>query len=97
MSRSDHRNRVKRGQHHFPGVCVAVAVLMKERNKHMNGVQTLISLALFSSRVQKKVCVCVCVCVCVRVYMRACVCVCVCVYVHTSMHVMKKVMLTGIH
>ncbi len=61
VSRSDKRNRVKKGDHYFPGMCVATAVLLKERNKHMIGIQTILSLILYSSRVQKKVCVCVCV------------------------------------
>ncbi len=53
----DKRNRVKQGDHHFPGMCVATAILLKERNKHMSGIQTILSLILYSSRVQKKVCV----------------------------------------
>ena len=85
VSRSDHRNRVKQGEQHYPGMCVAVAILLKERNKHMSGVQTLLSMVLYSSRVRKKactlrvyVCVCVCVCACVCVCVCACVCVCLC-------------------
>ena len=77
VSRSDCRNKMKKGVRHYPGICTAIAVLLKERNKNMCGIQSFISLVLFSSRVNKKVCVCVCVCVCVR----ECVCVCVCVRV----------------
>lgn len=56
-------------------MCTAVAILLKERNKQMCGVQSYISSALFSTRIHKKVCVCVCV----HVY----VCVCVCGECHT--------------
>lgn len=63
VSRSDKRNRIKRGDQHFPGMCAATAILLKERNKHMTGIQTMLSVILYSSRVQKKVCVGVCVCV----------------------------------
>ncbi len=55
VGHSDHRNRVKQGEHHYPGMCAATAILLKERNKHMLGIQTLLSLVLYSSRVQKKV------------------------------------------
>ena len=61
VSRSDHRNAQKRGERHYPGICMAIAVLLKERNREMSGIQSLISLVLFDTRVQKKVCVCVCV------------------------------------
>ncbi len=56
VSRSDKRNRVKRGDQHFPGMCAATAILLKVRNKHMIGMQTMLSVILYSSRVQKKVC-----------------------------------------
>ncbi len=38
VSRSDKRNRIKRGDQHFPGMCAATAILLKERNKHMTGI-----------------------------------------------------------
>ncbi len=56
VSQSDQRNRFKRGDQHFPGMCVAIAILLKERNRHMTGIQTLLSMILYYSRVQKKVC-----------------------------------------
>ena len=34
---------------------MAVAVLLKERNKHMVGVQSLLSMIMFSARVDKLV------------------------------------------
>ena len=62
ISRTDHRNQKKRGKNHHAGICTAVAVLLKERNREMCGVQFFISLVLFSSRVHKKVCMRVNVC-----------------------------------
>ena len=55
VSHSDHHNTNKCGSNHIPGVCMCIAVLLKERNREMSGIQTYISLALFN-RVQKKVC-----------------------------------------
>ena len=54
-SRNDHRNKSKSGKVHFPGICMAAAILLKERNQRMTGVQSLISLVLFSSHVEKYV------------------------------------------
>jgi hypothetical protein len=69
VSHTDHRNASKRGEKHYPGICMATAILLKERNREMIGIQAFLSLVLFSSRVEK-----VCICVC-----GVCVCVCVCV------------------
>ena len=55
VSHSDHRNEQKKADHHYPGICMCAAVILKERNREIVGVQTHISLALFSSRVQKNV------------------------------------------
>ena len=55
VTKSDHRNKLKQGERHHPGICMAVAVLLKERNREMNGLQTLVSLVLFSAKVQKQV------------------------------------------
>lgn len=52
---NDHRNQLKSGKVHFPGICMAVAILLKERSQRMTGVQSLISLILFSSHVDKYV------------------------------------------
>lgn len=40
---------------HIPGLCMAVAVLLKERNKDMCGLQSIVSLLLYSSHVDKQV------------------------------------------
>ena len=55
VSRNDHRNQHKQGARHYPGICTAIATLLKERNREMGGIQTFISLVLFTSRVQKQV------------------------------------------
>ena len=45
VSYSDHRNSIKTGFKHYPGICAAVAVLLKERNREMCGVQSIVSVA----------------------------------------------------
>ncbi len=69
VTRSDHRNKTKKGAKHHPGICMALSVLLKERNREMSGLQTFLSLVLFSTRVNKKVCVCVCVCMYIHVHL----------------------------
>lgn len=54
-SHGDHRNKMKVGDAHNPGICMAAAVILKERNREMNGVQSLLSLLLFTSHVNKQV------------------------------------------
>lgn len=54
-SHSDHRNKKKVDSAHYPGICMTAAVLLKERNREMCGVQSLISLLLYSSHVDKQV------------------------------------------
>lgn len=65
VSYSDNRNVHK--QSSSPGLCMAILVILKERNRDMCGVQTFLSLVLFNSHMQNKVCqqslsVFVCVC-----------------------------------
>ena len=43
---------MKKDEQHMPGICMAVATLLKERNREMCGVQSIISVA---SQVKKKV------------------------------------------
>lgn len=50
VSRNDHRNQQKRGAAHYPGICMAVATILKERNREMCGIQRLLSLILFTSQ-----------------------------------------------
>ena len=52
VSKNDHRNKQ---DVHNPGICMAIAIMLKERNREMCGIQLLLSLVLFSSRVQKQV------------------------------------------
>ena len=57
------RNKHKKGEAQYPGLCTAVAILLKECNRVMCGVQSYVSSVLFSSNIHKKVCASVCVCV----------------------------------
>ena len=52
-SRTDRRNKEKRGDSHSLGICMALACIFKERNREMCGVQTLLSLLLFKSCAEK--------------------------------------------
>ena len=54
-SRNDHRNTVKVGRVHYPGICSAAAILLKERNREMTGLQSLVSLILYSCHAEKQV------------------------------------------
>lgn len=54
-SRNDHRNQCKTGKAHYPGICMAAAVILKERSQRMTGVQSVMSLLLFASHVDKQV------------------------------------------
>ena len=45
----------KKSIYHSPGICTAAAILLKERNREMCGVQTHIALVLYHSNVKKKV------------------------------------------
>lgn len=54
-SPNDHRNKHKSGSAHYPSIVMATAILLKERNKEMCGVQSLISLLLFASHADKQV------------------------------------------
>ena len=57
VSHSDHRNQLKVASAHQPGLCMSMAVLLKERNREMCGVQSIISMLLYQSHVEKQVCV----------------------------------------
>ena len=54
-SQNDQRNKFKTGPSHNPGIGMAVALFLKERNMHMTGIQSIISLLLFAARVDKQV------------------------------------------
>lgn len=54
-SHSDHRNKKEVDSAHYPGICMTAAVLLKERNREMCGVQSLVSLLLYSSHIDKQV------------------------------------------
>lgn len=54
VQHNDHRNTSKHGDCHNPGISMAVAVLLKERNREMCGLQSLIALLLFKGQAHKK-------------------------------------------
>ena len=56
VSFSDLRNISKVGTSHHPSICAAVAVLLKERNREMCGLQSLVSVLLYSCHCEKQVC-----------------------------------------
>ena len=55
VSRNDHRNTVKVATAHYPGICFAAAALLKERNREMCGLQSLVSLLMYSCHAEKQV------------------------------------------
>ena len=54
VSRNDHRRKWT-GRAHYPSICMAISVLLKECNREMTGVQFIMSLMLFSSHAEKKI------------------------------------------
>lgn len=56
VSHNDARNKTKVGAAHHPGICSTVAVLLKERNREMCGLQSQISLLMYSCHCEKQVC-----------------------------------------
>lgn len=55
ISHSDARNKSKVDTAHIPGKCMMAAVLLKERNREMCGLQSVISLLLYYSHAEKPV------------------------------------------
>ena len=55
VARNDYRNKCKVGAAHYPGICTAIAVMLKERNREMCGLQSLLSLLMYSSHCEKQV------------------------------------------
>lgn len=55
VARNDRRNKCKVGAAHYPGICAAVSVLLKERDREMCGLQSLISLLMYSCHCEKQV------------------------------------------
>ena len=51
-----HRNKIKTGASHYPGICSAVAVLLKERSREMCGLQSIISALMYACHCEKQVC-----------------------------------------
>ena len=55
VTHSAARNKLKKGESYYPGICIAVAVLLKQRNREMCGLQSYFSSVLFSTKIHKKV------------------------------------------
>ena len=53
--RSDARNTLKVGPAHYPGICAAAAVILKERNREMCGLQSVVSLLMYNCHCEKQV------------------------------------------
>ena len=68
VSHSDRRNKSKSGSYHYPGICAAIAILLKERNIRMVGIQSIASLMLLSSHANKLVRTCTCTSTCNNIY-----------------------------
>lgn len=56
ITSNDKRKQSAATSSHHPGLCMAVAILLKEKNREMCGLQSIISLLLYSSHVDKEVC-----------------------------------------
>ena len=55
VSVNNHRNISKVGASHHPGICAAVAVLLKERSREMCGLQSIVSVLMYSCNCEKQV------------------------------------------
>lgn len=53
---SDHHNQNKGDSVHYLGMCMAIVIHLKERNREMCGIQSLISTLLYHTHVEKQVC-----------------------------------------
>ena len=60
VTHRDHINKVKVGPAHYPGICTAAAILLKERNREMCGLQSLVSTMMYLCHCEKQVCINVC-------------------------------------
>ena len=52
---NDHRNVSKIGVSHHPGICAAVAVLLKERSREMCAIQSIVSVLMYTCHCDKQV------------------------------------------
>ena len=55
VARNDGRDKCKVGTVRYPGICTAVAVMLKERNREMCGLQSMLSLLMYSCHCEKQV------------------------------------------
>ena len=57
VSHRDHLNKSKVGTAHYPGICAVAALLLKERNREMCGLQSLVSVMMYLCHCEKQVCI----------------------------------------
>ena len=55
VTHRDHQNRTKVGPAHYPGICAVAALLLKERNRTMCGLQPLVSVMMYLCHCEKQV------------------------------------------
>ena len=55
VSAHDHHNTNKVGSVHYPGICAAIAILLKERSREMCGLQSIVSALMYSGHCEKQV------------------------------------------
>ena len=55
VTHRDHINKVKVGPAHYPGICTAAAILLKERNREMCGLQSVVSAMMYLCHCEKQV------------------------------------------
>ena len=54
-ARNDDRNQTKVGVSHHPAICMAAAVILKEQNREMCGIQSVLSLLMYSCSCENQV------------------------------------------
>ena len=55
VAKNNSRNKCKVGAARYPGICTAVSVVLKERNREMCGLQSCLSLLMYSCHCEKQV------------------------------------------
>ena len=55
VAKNNSRNKCKVGAARYPGICTAVSVVLKERNREMCGLQSCLSVLMYSCHCEKQV------------------------------------------
>ena len=55
VAHNDKRNKSKVGIGHYPGICMAMSLLLKERCREICGLQSVVSLFMYSNQCNKQV------------------------------------------